>query len=66
MTKALAIEASRRLNDIEDFECFMDEIDGTIKDFEGFISPAFLKNLNKMMEDELSRLNKKLADLKGE
>lgn len=66
MTKALAMEASRRLNDIEDFEAFMDEIDGAIKTFEGFISPAFLKNLNKMMEDELSHLNKKLADLKGE
>ena len=41
MTRELAIEASRRLNDIEDFEGFMDEIDGTIKDFEGFIDPAF-------------------------
>lgn len=66
MTRELAIEASRRLNDIEDFECFMDEIDGTIKDFEGFIDPAFLENLTSLMECELKRLKTQLDELKGE
>ena len=66
MTRELAIEASRRLNGIEDFECFMNEIDGTIKDFEGFIDPAFLENLTNLMECELERLKTQLDELKGE
>lgn len=66
MTRELAIEASRRLNDIEDFEGFMDEIDGTIKDFEGFIDPTFLENLSDLMEYELERLKAQLDELKGE
>lgn len=66
MTRELAIEASRRLNDIEDFECFMNEIDGTIKDFESFIDPAFLENLTNLMECELERLKTQLDELKGE
>lgn len=66
MTRELALEASRRLNDIEDFECFMDEIDGTVKDFEGFIDPTFLENLTNLMEYELERLKTQLAELKGE
>lgn len=66
MTRELAIEASRRLNDIEDFECFMDEIDGTIEDFEGFIDPAFLGDLTELMEYELERLKTQLDELKGE
>lgn len=66
MTRELALEASRRLNDIEDFECFMDEIDGAIKDFEGFINPTFLENLSDLMEYELERLKAQLDELKGE
>ena len=66
MTRELAIEASRRLNGIEDFECFMDEIDGTIKGFEGFIDPTFLENLTDLMEHELERLKIQLDELKGE
>lgn len=66
MLRTLAIEASRRLNDIEDFESFMNEIDGVIKTFEGFIDPAFLEKMDELLEIELARLNKRLADLKGE
>ena len=66
MTRELAIEASNRLNNIEDFEAFMDEIDGAVKDFEGFIDPTFLENLTDLMEHELKRLKTQLDELKGE
>ena len=65
MTRTLAIEASNRLSNIEDFEAFMDEIDGAVKEFDGFIDPTFLENLTDLMEHELARLNAQLAELKG-
>lgn len=65
MTRTKALEASRALDAIDGFQAFMDEIDKAVKDAEDFsaLNPEFKAALNELMENELARLNKVLADL---
>lgn len=65
MTRVKALEASRALDAIDGFQAFMDEVDKAIKDAEDFtlLNPEFKCALNELMENELMRLNKVLADL---
>lgn len=62
MTRTKALEASRA---IDGFQAFMDEVDKAVKDAEDFalFNPEFKNALNELMETELARLNKVLADL---
>lgn len=65
MTRTKALEASRALDAIDGFQAFMDEVDKAVKDAEDFalFNPEFKNALNELMETELARLNKVLADL---
>ena len=65
MTRTKALEASRALDAIDGFQAFMDEVDKAVKDAEDFalFNPEFKSALSELMETELARLNKVLADL---
>lgn len=65
MTRAKALEASRALDAVDGFQAFMDEVDKAIQVGEDFatLSPEFKAALNELLETELARLNKVLADL---
>ena len=65
MTREKALAASRALDAVDGFQAFMDEIDKAVKDAEDFalFNPEFKMALNELMENELARLNKVLADL---
>lgn len=65
MTRSKALEASRALDAIDGFQAFMEEVDKAVKDAEDFslLNPDFKMALNELMENELARLNKVLADL---
>ena len=65
MTRTKALEASRALDAIDGFQAFMDEVDKAVKDAEDFalFNSEFKNALNELMETELARLNKVLADL---
>lgn len=65
MTRTKALEASRALDAIDGFQAFMDDVDAAVKNAEDFalLNPAFKAALTELMEDELARLNKVLADL---
>lgn len=65
MTREKALAASRALDAVDGFQAFMDEVDKAVKDAEDFalFNPEFKIALNKLMEDELARLNQELEDL---
>ena len=65
MTREQALAASRALDAVDGFQAFMDEVDKAVKDAEDFalFNPEFKMALNKLMEDELARLNQELEDL---
>lgn len=65
MTREQALAASRALDAVDGFQAFMDEVDKAVKDAEDFalFNPEFKMALNELMENELARLNKVLADL---
>ena len=65
MTRTKALEAARAVDAIDGFQMFMDEVDKAVKDAEDFalFNPEFKNALNELMETELARLNKVLADL---
>lgn len=65
MTRSKALEASRALDAIDGFQAFMEEVDKAVNDANDFstLNPEFVSALNELMENELARLNKILADL---
>ena len=65
MTRSKALEASRALDAIDGFQAFMEEVDKAMNDANDFstLNPEFVSALNELMETELARLNKVLADL---
>ena len=65
MTRSKALEASRALDAIDGFQAFMEEVDKAVNDANDFstLNPEFVSALNELMETELARLNKVLADL---
>ena len=65
MTRSKALEASRALDAIDGFQAFMEEVDKAVNDANDFstLNPEFKLALNELMENELARLNKVLADL---
>ena len=64
MTREQALAASRALDAVDGFQMFMEEVDRAVNDCDTFImNPEFISALNELMETELARLNKVLADL---
>lgn len=64
MTRSKALEAARAVDAIDGFQMFMEEVDKAVDDCDTFImNPEFKNTLNELMENELARLNKVLADL---
>ena len=65
MTREKALAASRALDAVDGFQAFMDEVDKAVKEAEDFalFNPEFKMALNKLLEDELARLNQELEDL---
>lgn len=64
MTRTKALEAARALDAIDGFQLFMEEVDKAIDNCDTFIlNPDFKFQLTALMETELARLNKVLADL---
>ncbi len=65
MTREKALAASRALDAVDGFQAFMEEIDKAVADADDFstLNPEFKMALNKLLEDELARLNQELEDL---
>ena len=64
MTREKALAASRALDAVDGFQMFMEEVDRAVNDCDTFImNLEFVSALNELMETELARLNKVLADL---
>lgn len=64
MTREKAIAASRAVDAIDSFQMFMEEVDKLMGESDIYIiDPAFRYEFTEMMETELARLNKVLADL---
>lgn len=64
MTRTKALEAARAIDAIDGFQMFMEEVDKAVDNCDTFIlNPEFVSTLNELMETELARLNKVLADL---
>ena len=61
MTREEALAASNALNDIENFEMFMDEIERVLR--LDLVSPEFDYELNLLLQNELARLNEALEKL---
>lgn len=65
MTREKALAASRALDAVDGFQAFMEEIDKAVAEADDFstLNPEFKMALNKLLEDELARLNQELEDL---
>lgn len=63
MTVKQAVEVSKALNDIEDFEMFMDAVQAAYYNTEGDLSDFFNQKMLPMMEEELARRKKVLEDM---
>jgi hypothetical protein len=64
MTRDTAVRATKALDAIDSFQMFMDEVDKLMDDGDLYmLDPAFRHEFTEMMETELARLNKVLADL---
>lgn len=63
MTVKQAVEVSKALNDIEDFEMFMDAVQVAYYNTEGDLSDFFNEKMLPMMEEELARRKKVLEDM---
>ena len=55
MTREKAVEVTRALNDIEDFERFMDDVHIAYQHCEGDIAKFFNSQMIPVMEAELAR-----------
>jgi hypothetical protein len=56
MTRTQALQATQALNDIEDFELFMDQVEAAYQSVEGNLSDFFNNSLVPIMKAELARL----------
>lgn len=64
MTREKAIAASCAIDAIDSFQMFMEEVDKLMGESDIYIiDSAFQHEITEMMETELARLNKVLADL---
>ena len=63
MTIKQAVEVSKALNDIKDFEMFMDAVQVAYYNTEGDLSDFFNEKMLPMMEEELARRKKLLEDM---
>lgn len=66
MTREKALAISKALYNIESFEDFRDNLNAFIEDLledNPNISPVFIKELNLLLQAELSRLNKVLDEM---
>ena len=55
MTRTQALQATQALNDIEDFELFMDQVEAAYQSVEGNLSDFFNNSLMPIMKAELTR-----------
>lgn len=64
MTRDKAVRAAKALDAIDSFQMFMEEVDKLMDDGDLYVlDPAFRHEFTEIMEIELARLNKVLADL---
>jgi hypothetical protein len=63
MTVKQAVKVSKALNDIEDFEMFMDAVQVAYYNTEGDLSDFFNQKMLPMMEEELARRKAILEDM---
>lgn len=63
MTRDQAVEVTRLLNDIEDFELFMEQIDQIFHDTEGNLSGFYYDQLLPLMRTELRRRKDALENI---
>jgi hypothetical protein len=63
MTRDQAVEVTRLLNDIEDFELFMEQIDQIFHDTEGNLSGFYYDQLLPLMRTELRRREDALENM---
>lgn len=63
MTKAKAYEVASALEDIHDFELFMDEIDGVYNNTEGNFDEFYHNELFPLLKKEMDRRLKILEEL---
>ena len=63
MTKEKAYEVASVLEDIHDFELFMDEIDGVYNNTEGNFSEFYHNELFPLLKKEMDRRLKILEEL---
>jgi hypothetical protein len=63
MTRDQAVEVTRLLNDIEDFELFMEQIDQIFHDTEGNLSGFYYDQLLPLMRTELRRREDTLENM---
>lgn len=61
MTREQACTITRALNDIEDFEIFMDQMEMAYQNTEGNISEFFETKIRPLMNAELARRESALA-----
>ena len=63
MTRDKAVEITRALNDIDDFELFMDLVSNAYREVEGNISGFFHDELMPLMKKELRRRESVLEEM---
>ena len=63
MTRNKAYEVASALDDIYDFEIFMDEIDGVFNNTEGNFEEFYHNELFPLLEKEMNRRLKVLEEL---
>lgn len=63
MTRDQAVEVTRLLNDIEDFETFMEQIDQIFHNTEGNFSGFYYDQLLPLMKTELRRREDALENM---
>lgn len=63
MTRERAASVTRALNDIEDFEMFMEQIEAVVSEFEGNVDTFFEEQLLPTLKFELARRKQVLEEM---
>ena len=63
MTRECAAKVTKALNDIEDFELFMDQIELAVNNFEGDVQTFFEEQMLPTMKFELARRKQILEEM---
>lgn len=63
VTREKASKVASALNDIHDFELFMDEIDGVFNNIEGNFEEFYYNELFPLLKKEMDRREKVLEEL---